>query len=281
MRTLACLLLAFLLSACASGPLEQLTDQAPSSDNYPSALAAEYLGYAKSESEQGHGAAANYYATKGLKALDGEKVEPEPLSPKIPTGEQRALTSGRAHLLQFSNDDMKSVAPQKLARAQLLFDCWQEQLIHHVKPELALCDDGFSSAMTELQDVADAFEYSNESIVAVTFAPKMTTLDDDARAAIKDVVGRLTTTPYYRIELQSYSGIRVSQRNLTRARLAAVRQALIDGGVPKENISIRKFGSVKAVSLSEDKLAPDTKKIYITIKIHAPVKPAVEGTKGN
>lgn len=278
MRRLSCILLPLLLAACAGGPLSRLSDQAPSADNYPSALAAEYLAYAKSESEQGHAASADYFATKGLKALDGETVEPESVTAKLAPKDQRALAFGRAQLLKFSNEDMKSVAPQKLARAQLLFDCWEQQLQNPVKPEQALCDDGFSSAMTELQDVADAFQYSNESIVAVTFSPKMTVLDDEARTAIKGVVDKLTGTAYYRIELQSYTGIRASQRNLTKARLAAVRQALIDGGVPRKNISARKYASVNAVRLSEDRLAPDTKKIYITIKVHAPVA-AEEGEK--
>lgn len=259
--------LLLLLSAC-SGPLDRLHSLQPSADDYASALAAEYLSYAQSEAEQGHSERADYYATKGLKALDGETVAPEMPDSKLATKDLDMLAAARAQLMKFSNEDIRRVAPQKLARAQLLFDCWQQQVASAAKEEMALCADGFSTAMTELQDVEDGFQYSSESVMPVSFARQSITLDDAAQAVIKGVAAKVAGVRYYRIELQSYTGIKASQKRLTRARLEAVRKALVASGIPKRNINVRKYRSVSAVMLSEDKLAVDTKKIYITIKTH-------------
>ncbi len=273
MRYLALLSLLLPLSGCLSA-VDRLALHEPSADNFQSALAAEYLGYSQSEEEQGRPVIAEYYARKGLRALAGQPVEPEHVNAILAKKDQVPLMEARAALKSFLHEDMKRVAPQKLARAQLFFDCWHQQVIGEVKEEMALCVDEFNSAMEALQEVEDAFEYSHEFLFTIAFPRNVTELNDAHRAKIKEIAAMVNGLRHYRIEIKTYLGRRAAQRRLTKTRLVAVHQALVDAGVRAANMRMAKYGSADAVVLSEDKLAPDTKKIYIVVKTHNPAQQA-------
>lgn len=267
MRRYALISCLFLLTGCNS--LQQLKDAKPSSDDFPSSLAAEYLAYADSESEQTRRFAAEYYAAKGVRALHGEEVLPESPDTSLSQRDQDELAAARNQLTAFLTQDMKDVAPQKLARAQLLFDCWQDQLSKNLKEELAPCAEEFKSTITELQDISDSLIYGKETSYAVSFAPKTTSLDDEGKAVIKQVATSVSSKNNYTVELRAYLGRGAAQRKLGERRLAEVRRALVKAGVPSRHIHLRKHGSAKAVILSGDKEpALTTKKVQITLKTH-------------
>ena len=69
MRLLAAVSLLLILSGC-TGNLAELHALAPASNDFPSALAAEYLAYGESEKEQGRPIIADKFAEKGLKRTE-------------------------------------------------------------------------------------------------------------------------------------------------------------------------------------------------------------------
>jgi outer membrane protein OmpA-like peptidoglycan-associated protein len=263
MRYAAALLCLAALTGCVS-PLQKLREINPSADDFASSLASEYRAYSDSEAEQGRLMTAEYYADKGLRALKGKVVEPE-----VPPAGQDELVAARTQLMALWTDDMKRVAPQKLARAQLLYDCWQHEQARRISEELAPCADEFKASMAELQDVSDHLMYGQEKARVIDFPPHSVTLSDEAQATIREMAGHLAGRRHYTVELEAYIGIKASQRKLSETRLDVVRRALIREGVRADRIRIRKQANAKAVILGPDALAINTKKVRITIKTDA------------
>lgn len=261
MRQLLPILCLIALSGCATS-LHRLDDLKPAATDFPSSLAAEYKDYADSEYEQGHLLNAHHFAGKGLDALAGKPVEPEPVA----DASRQDLADGRAQLVKFLSDAMKAAAPQKLAHAQLLFDCWQNELLKHINQEKAPCEEEFHSTMAELQEASDALNFGRQSDHIVTFASGSASLDEPALATVNEVAKTVEGMPRYRVRLLSYVGHGQSQRRLSDRRLAAVRHALVKAGVEDKHIRVKKEGGAQAVVLSRDHIVADAKKITILVK---------------
>ncbi|NBO20193.1 MAG: hypothetical protein EBV03_13430, partial [Proteobacteria bacterium] len=123
----------------------------------------------------------------------------------------------------------------------------------------------FNNTLTQLiEDVG----FDGRFRRTLTFAPNVTTLSEEHKAAIGDVmchVGDLAGKDYW-VQLRAYTGKKSSQRRLTESRLVNVRRALVQAGVPLDHIRIKKEGSAKAVILSHDAMAVNTKIITITVQ---------------
>ena len=271
MRQFSILFPLIILTGCA-GSVQQLHELSPQANDFPSALASEYQSYADSESELGRSGGAEHFASKGLMALKGGAVEPDAVDAKLPEQTRTELTEARSHLSKLLTDDVKRVAPQQAARAQLLYDCWQNEMTRRINQEQAPCADEFRSTIQQLQEVADPLIYGKTISRTISFAPKTTKLDDDSLATIKEVAGTLSTLRNYRVQLDGYIGRKASQRKLSETRLSAVKKALVKAGINEHVIHIKKEGSAKAVILRNSGMAVDTKKVTIIIKINSQTK---------
>lgn len=272
MRHVGLLLSLLFLTGCV-GNLHQLKERNPEANDFNSALASEYMAFADSESEQGHVMTANYYAGKGLDALNGHKVEPETVSSSLSEKSQGDLTAARTQLVALLTDDMKKVSPQKLARAQLLFDCWQHQVAANANQDLAPCAAEYSSSIGELQDVSDLLFSGKENTYTIEFPHKSTRLSDENKATIKEIAEHLKSGGKYSIQLKAYTGILAWQRKLSEARINVVHRELVRDGVQNGSIHVKKHkGSSKAVILSRDTQERNTKKVIIKIQMHNQVK---------
>ena len=271
MRPFLPLLILATLTGCATS-VKQLHELNPAADNFTSALASEYRDYADSEYEQGRSMAAEHFAAKGLKSLKGEEVLPEAVDTSLHDDQQLALSDGRATLVKLLNDDVKRVAPQKLARTQLLYECWQNELIKNINQEKAPCADEFRSTIAELQEVSDAIVYGKETSHVIVFEPKKTDIDEEGLKTIKAIAQRVEGLPHYRVMVLAYTGNGIKQRHLTGKRVGNVRKALIAAGISEKHIRVKKSGGAKAVILSRDNIAADGKKITILVKTHDTTK---------
>jgi len=267
MRRSALLFSLFLLTGCV-GSVHRLRDLNPEAEDFPSALASEYQAYADSEMELGRLFSAEHYADKGLRALKGEVVEPDAPSERLSGAKKQELVEARMQLTKVMTDDIKNSSPHKLARVQLLYDCWLHEIEKGIDQEKAPCGSEFRNDITTLQEAADAKVYGAESNKVVIFAAKSTTLDDAGKATVKEVADSVAGIPSYRIKLIIYSGRAAHQKQLTDARVSAVRKALVKAGVKDRHIRIKKEGGSKVVILSRDGIAMDTKKVTIMVKTH-------------
>jgi OOP family OmpA-OmpF porin len=262
-----------LLAGCA-GNLQELREISPKASNFSSSLAAEYLAYSESEIEQGHKLSADYFAAKGVRAAKGETVEPEEVSVSadIPENDLKKLSASRAALIDLLNSDVKKVAPQKAARAQLLFDCWNRQENKKPPLEKVSCAHDFAIAYDELRSVADDLSYGADSKNMVEFPADSSKLDADGLNIIADISSHLAGRGDYALELVPHfdiSNAKDRRSRLVKKRLAAVRDALVKAGIPGEKIFYVKpdLASVSkgTVHLSSDKDAKYSNEIDINI----------------
>ncbi|MDE3016233.1 MAG: hypothetical protein KGI29_04845 [Pseudomonadota bacterium] len=255
-----------LLAGCVS-PFQQLKEANPQATDFPTALASEYQSYAESESEQGHKLIAECFSARGMKALKGETVAPALPDRNLPKRDRVELASGRTRLMAFLNNDMKRAAPQKLARAQLLFDCWQYEVAHGTNQERAPCADEFASTMGDLQQVQDSLLYGAQTSHVILFSRGNAALSEQNLAVVKGVADMLAGSKHYLVELHTYIGHHSAQQHLSQSRLAGVRRALIKAGVAPRRIRIKTEGGAKAVILSSDAVQSlNSKKITIVVK---------------
>ncbi len=245
-----------LLAGCAGlgSNLVELRDKKPSGDTFPQALAAEYLAYAEARAEEGHPLRANYFAAKGLAALNGEAVDVE---------KKPALEESRQALLAVLTPDVKEIAPTKAARAQLLFDCWAEKE--------GVCKDGFADALTDLQFVADALVHGEDNRFAVPFAAGSSALDGQG-AAVLDVIGkRVAGLGEYQVEIMPAD----VKNKMAVGRVLIIEKELIKRGVNAGRIHTHRKGKNKEVTLSSDDRKHHANSVMISIQTYGQPKESI------
>lgn len=255
------------LAGCSNN-LGKLDAIDPPANDFDNALAAEYQAYAEAEKEQGRGRAAERFAGKGLKAHAGEIVEPEPAD----AAADPRLPAAREQLVALLVPDVKKVAAQKLAHAQLLYDCWQQQARLRTGSEQVLCAQEYESTVTEVQDVADFFVYGKAMARSVSFAPGSVKLDAGNRGVLQTIADKVKGAGGYSIEIKAAVGPRASDRKLAAARLSAVKAAMGEAGIDLKAVEVVKEDGSKTVVLSKDKIALDARKVDIDVKISSKKK---------
>ena len=96
---------------------------------------------------------AGYFARKGLRAADGEVVDPEPIDARnLPADHVGELTSARGELVALLDANARSEFPMLAGPAQGRFDCWIEQQEENHQPDhIAACRKQFYDAIEALK----------------------------------------------------------------------------------------------------------------------------------
>lgn len=251
----ALLTCALLLAGCQP-PLARLKSLSPEANDFPSALAAEYLSYADSEAEQGRAAVADRFAAKGLDALEGEPPPPDSVA-GLSADAAEELSGERELLLAVLSDDARRVAPQKAARAQLLFDCWLHQARSAQAPD---CADEFHASVGELQEIATLLNDGEEKNHGIDFAPHSAVPDGKASAMIRAIARRAVRAKIYSVELEG------GGRELGEKRLLAVKAALVAAGMDGDRIHVVRMS--QAVRLSCDTEPGAGERVNVTVRIY-------------
>lgn len=257
-----------LLSGCNQS-LQELKAISPATDGFSNSLAAEYLAYAESEAEQGHTSSSEYFAAKGLRAAKGELVELDNINEQVEGA--RLLSDFRIALTDILNDNVKKAAPQKAARAQVLFDCWNEQekaglTVAAAAPSIASCQQEFGQVYDEISAVADSFLYGDDSKSRIRFFEGGAELDAVEKETIRKISSHVIKYQDYKLQLKTY--FIDSERRLPRKRLIAVRDELVKNGVPKSKIFLAKMDkedSDGVVHLSADKEQKNRDVVYVLV----------------
>lgn len=257
-----------LLSGCSSS-LQELKSVSPAPDGFSNSLASEYLAYAESEAEQGRTSSSEHFASKGLRAAKGEQVELDSVDSR--TEGYKWLSDYRADLINALNDNVKYAEPQKAARAQVLFDCWNEQekeglTVTAAAPAIVSCKQELDQVYDEISQLSDSFHYGDDSKKAIRFVEGSAALDEEERGKIKKIAAHVRKFDDYKIELKTYHA--GSDRHLPQRRLTAVSDELIKDGVPKAKILLTKVGKENAddaVHLSTDKEQSNHDVVYILV----------------
>jgi len=252
MRAKSLLIALFMLAGCSVGgnSLQELKAKKPGVDSFGEALAAEYLAYADSLSEEGHPIRAKKFADKGLLAL--EKGD-------APLEQKEELAKQREALMAVLTPDVKEITPQRAARAQLLFDCWADKE--------GVCKKSFAEALADLQPVADALVHGENNRFVAQFARGSDAVNADVAAILDIVAHRVSGYGAYQINLAPP----LKKSLLNTKRLLALEKGLIARGVNAGHIEVEGKSPGKEVRLSSDRKAKSSDSIVITLQTSAVV----------
>ena len=265
LRFLAGGTLLLLISACSnvSGSYGKLKAKAPGAGDFSQSLAAEYLGYAESQHELGNNYYADYYAAKGLRALESGNVTPD-----SPTDD--ALGEANKLLNNVLTDKVKRVAPQQAARTQLLYDCWNHQQSYVSKDERAPCASEFDALAEELEELSERFTHETKRKYTFQFAGDNAYLSDAMQDTLDVVARRTRSNSSYRLELNSMPFARgKSHAETAQIRAEVIRHALIERKVDAWRIEIQDNATAKTVYLSHDKKEQPKNSVLLRIKMLA------------
>lgn len=243
MRLVLALGAVLMLGGC-SGGLAELKRLNPQASDFDSSLSAEYLAYADSEAELGHPVVAHHFANKGLAAYRHETVLPD-----MPEETNAPQLASRKQLMAALTEDVKHVAPQKAARAQLLYDCWLTQGKDASRNGLTPCSGEFHSSMAELQAVVDSFVFGEDLSHRILFAENSAALSHKAHAEMYAISEHIKNMVNFEIVLADHTND-AAQAALTEKRLRAIRQAFIRAGVKPAQIIHNSADDTKEVLIS-------------------------------
>ncbi len=256
--TLACLLA---LSACAGTSVDSFKSADVKGSTFTTALVKEYKSFVASESAQYDWQDADHFAAKGLRALDGQDVDPEnPKDWNIPQSASHDIQNYYNRLSYMLNNGAKKSQPASAAKAMAKFDCWVEQQEENWQPkDISSCKGEFLSAFATLEKqlpqlAAKAKKEGGKVQTASAPTPRSSqdtiyfdfnsaALSSDDREAIRSMAkssgknAKLTVFGH-----ADTSGSYEYNKNLSYRRAMAVREALITAGISAKNITVKALG---------------------------------------
>ena len=226
-----------LLAGCMGRSVEQLNTVEPTGSPFTQQLALEYRELANFEAyEMLDWTDADYFAEKGLRAAAGEIVPPADLAEwRIPEAFVGELTDARARLVAALDGNGRTNFPTEAAIAQAKFDCWVEQQEENIQPDhIAACRDEFFAALALMEAPAmvaapQYFVFFDFDRSAITAAGQ--DIIQQAAADWQDMGGTITVVGHTDLAGPAEYNMALSAR-----RAAAVKQALVDAGVPADMI---------------------------------------------
>lgn len=251
--------MALIAAGCTAGSYNRLREAAPEAGDFNHSLAAEYLAYAEAQSELGHSGDADYFANKGIRAIDDETVEPEP-------AKSGPLLDARKRLQALLTTSVKRVLPQQAARAQLLYDCWQHQQVQIAASQDDSCSQEFHAVADELENVEDTLTIHTKSKYLLQFTDSDTALTTEMQSDLDQVAAATKDLDDFQVQLSSMVGNGSDHDRISEARLQIISEALIDRGIGATYIVTHDAKDTKTVYLSHDRKEQPKNSVIIRIK---------------
>lgn len=186
---------------------------------------------------------ADLFARKGLRAAQGEVVQPEQLSDwSLPANRTEELSSARARLISALDSNARTNKPTEAAIAQARFDCWvEEQSENHEADHIAACRDEFYQNLALIQPPPP----EAAAVYFVFFDFDSAVVTEAGRAIINQVVADYRAGRVQGISVVGHTdtvGTPAYNQRLSVRRAAAVKQALVRSGVPGNQITTSGMG---------------------------------------
>jgi outer membrane protein OmpA-like peptidoglycan-associated protein len=238
------------VAACA-GVERQIAakSQPPSGTGYNAEMSRGYFELTNLEYAEGDYRSSDHFALKAMAAGRGEGVEPDTIESRTGIVKNPAfaaeLGAARQRLMAAQGKGGAKVAPNDMARAQVMFDCWlQEQEENRQPDDIAACRNAFNVAMGRVEmALAPApkpvvmmgpgeylvfFDWNKADVT-----PEAATILDSVVAAAKKMGDtRVVATGY-----TDTSGSADYNMGLSVRRADAVKAVLAGEGIPAANIT--------------------------------------------
>jgi len=249
------------LAACETDNLDSFNaaqTASPSGSAFDNAL---YNGYAQLASEEQNPysdyapdtLARDQFSSRALAAAGGQTVLPEMVSARmLPAGESEGAEELRRRLVAALDAGGREKAPVAAARAQVMFDCWLEQLEENYQPaDIASCRQGLNDALADVDDALrpppppPVVEVPKAEPFLVFFDLDSSEITADSAEIIRRAADVARASGAAAIEVVGHtdtSGSNAYNDALSVRRAEAVRDALVANGVQSGAISLEGRG---------------------------------------
>jgi len=285
-RTIAALAGLAFLGACASvtapPEVDKLRVAEATGDAFTRALTQEYRELAIFEADEMYDwRDAKHHAEKGLRAANGEVVEPDTIESRhLPDDKVEVLTAARAELVGLLDANARVQHPAVAAHAQGRFDCWMEQQEENHQPDhIAACRDEFYAALNELKalmapkPVAEPEPEPAPAMVAeperfvIYFAFDSDVITAESEATIESALAAAKQMGSTEISVTGHAdraGPEEYNLGLSLRRANAVRDALAELGFMSDGISVAGRGEAEPAVATDDGVAePANRRVEI------------------
>lgn len=254
-----------LLAACGNYDLDAVSKMPNSGGAFDRALQKEYLALAVAEDDESDYDDAEFFANKAIAAASGQTVGPQDISERTLNAKYKARAGiERRKLAILLTEANKSAHPAAAAKAQAMFDCYLQEAEENNQPDhIDACLRGMEKAMLELGMTPtrsrafvvyfdfDSGELNAKALKVVNSAAAM------ARNGGSVVLFGHTDT----------MGDPVYNKGLSKARVIAVKNALLEAGVNRKAVTMNYYGETKPrIPTADETKAALNRRVEITVK---------------
>ena len=255
-------------------------------------LTAEYKSFIESEMDQTDHADSIHFARKGLSSARGDVVMPEPLGDwNILAENMDELATGRSRMVAMFDLGAREMYPDVSAVAQSRFDCWIEQQEENFQPDdINRCKREFLAALEQLEGAMPAappaaapapsepgfnvdpnapMEVEN-AMYLVFFDWDQSVLGPGAQSVLDAVATEVSKRSLNAVNVVGHadrSGPNDYNQKLAQRRANAVRDALVQRGVPANIINVSSRGEEeRLVETADDVREPANRRAQISFQ---------------
>jgi outer membrane protein OmpA-like peptidoglycan-associated protein len=269
-------LAAVTISACAGTDLQQARKMQPAGSPYNVELSRGYLELSKLEYAEGDYRSSDHFASKAMQAGRGEAVAPDTIKSRTGVAKNPAwaaeLGAARQRLMAAQGKGGVEIAPNDMARAQVMFDCWiQEQEENRQPWDIAACRNGYEEAMGKVElammPKAPAPVAMTPGDYLVFFDWNKADVTPEAASILKTVAANAKKMGDAKLVATGYtdlSGSPAYNMGLSVRRAESVKADLVSMGVPADDITtVGKGEADPLVPTADGVREPQNRRVHI------------------
>lgn len=272
------LIIILIVSACTNVENLKKIDAAQNANvgAFNAALAREYQDYADVLSSKWHFVDAKYFKQKSQKALTGESTAPEDISKlQLPENHQADLQWANSRFENVAIESVKNDYPSRLARVQMLKDCWVLGASHGYKKEdVEECRMDFVLEIGMLEGALmpsviiapiDSLQKTSVNREDIYFALNSSEIDASSMQTIEKIINVLKETDGYILRINGYRDSAEKNKDLPTKRAKVVSENFINRGINKNIIEENMVENIKPATIENVK-EEDKKRVEIYIE---------------
>ena len=263
------------LAGCTGMELQRAQEMSPQGSAFDTSLYQGYVDLAASEFAEADYRDSDAFAMRAISAGSGQMVGPEPIDRRaLPEDKVGELMDARRRLTMALSTGASDRNPAEAARAQVMFDCWMQEQEENFQPEdIARCRGAMMAALEILEAKPVAMAASAPKLAPVPgpyvvfFATDSFELDEKSLAIIKEAAGSASAAKVMKAVLSGHTDTAGSvdyNKGLSRARVIAVGNALMEAGVSRKLVQKDYYGESKLrVATPDDTANQDNRRVEI------------------
>jgi outer membrane protein OmpA-like peptidoglycan-associated protein len=286
LRTIATIVLVGLaLGACSGLEYQRAKQSEPKSDSYDAQLSRQYLDLSGEQYSEGDYRNSDFFARRSMAASQGRRFGPEePRVRRLPPDVKPQANEGYRRLVAAQAAGAIDKVPTDTARAQVMFDCWMEEQEEDrsiEEEQIAFCRDAFWKALGTIEAAlkppppppappAPPAPPPVAQTYLMFFDLNSAALTPEAQTIVDDAATNAKTAGVRSLQVVGHTdrtGTAAYNMRLSARRAETVGQALIERGIPAEDISLEAMGEEDPLVPTEDGVPePQNRRVVIQFR---------------